>query len=526
LKETNMDNPGKKKKDDRPRYIKVKQDKKPTDPADESWVTGSAYIYTSKGLFPVSVLKQAAKKKKKSESKQLEEQEQFLTEKDLVPYPLAASNLLELKDNCAYFDRCVKQIAKDVIGQGWRLELKEGKKESTKEKDRILQFIEDSGGDRDETFEETLERAIIDWGYIGWWAWEVSRDDSKDNFVNGLWHIPAQTIYVHKSHETYCQKRGQKEVWFKRFGLEKEINSADGKEISEEKLKELKAEPDKKFDPANEVIFYKNYYAQSEYYGAPNILPSIGAVMGLIGVRDYNLAFFENYGIPAALIILKGRWSKDTAKQISDFIDVELKGSEQAHKTFCIHPSKGSEFEYIKLGIEIKEGSFKLYQKSLRDEILLDYSMPPYRIGVAEVGALGGSTAPESTKIYAQSVITPLEEVVERLVTKRLFEQGLKADTYEFQLNELNLQDLDAEAARDNIYFSLGALTPNQILKRQGKEPYPEGNQYYVGSAFLPVGEEPMEKRATIIEAVKMVIKGKPKLAAQILKIAKKEAKK
>lgn len=522
----------KKSASEKPDKIKVSQERKEDLPLDdydenESWIAGSAFLYTSKGLFPISVLKSEEIKKQKAESKQAKEYRRFLAQGDLVPYPFEASNLLELKDNCAYFDACVKQIAKDVIGQGWRLELREGKKEDNKEKDRILAFIENCGGDRDETFEETLERGIIDWGFIGWWAWEVSRTEGgKDKgLVNGLWHVPAQTLFVHKCHDKYCQKRGEKEVWFKRFGLVENISAKDGEEITAEKLKEMQEEKEK-IDLANEVIFYKNYYPQSEYYGAPNILPSIGAVMGLIGVRDYNLAFFENYGIPAALIILKGRWDKKTAKQISDFIDVELKGSEQAHKTFCIHPSKDSTFEYIKLGIEIKEGSFKLYQKSLRDEILLDYKMPPYRIGVAEVGALGGSTAVESTKIYAQSVITPLEETVERIVTKKLFVQGLKADTYVFQLNELNLQDLDAIAKRDAIYFGLGALTSNQILRHKGKEPYAEGNQYFVSSTFLPVGEEPVEKKAAVLEAVKMVIKGQPRLAAQILKIAKKEARK
>lgn len=501
--------------------------KKKIDEEDESWIQGNSFIYTSKGLFPISVLKAAENKKRKVESKQLKEDTQWMTEKGLVPYPFEAPTLLELKDNCAYFDRCVKQIAKDVMGQGWRLELKEGKKESQKEKDQILYFIENSGGDRDETFEETLERGLIDWGYIGWWGWEVSRDD-KD-LVNGLWHVPAQTFYVHESHEKYCQKRSQKEAWFKRFGFEDNIALKDGENISNEKIKEMREkdfDPKEKIELANELIYYKNYYPQSEYYGAPNILPSIGAVMGLIGVRDYNLAFFENYGIPAALIILKGRWSKETAKQISDFIDVELKGSEQSHKTFCIHPNKDSEFEYIKLGIEIKEGSFKLYQKSLRDEILLDYSMPPYRIGVAEVGALGGNTAGESTKIYAQSVVAPLEETVERIVTKKLFQQGLKADSYCFQLNPLNLQDLDAEAARDRIYFELGAMTSNQILKRQGKESYDAGNQYFVSSTFIPVGEEIIEKKAAVIEAWRMILKGQPKLALDILRVAKKEAKK
>jgi len=508
---------------DKQKEIKVPQPP-PGDDYDEneSWVEGAAYLYTSKGLFPISVLKTAEKKEQKAKSTQLKEELLFLTQNDLVPFPFEASNLLQLKDNCAYFDACVKQIAKDVVGQGWRLELREGKKENNQEKERIIEFIENSGGDRDETFEQTLERGLIDWGFIGWWGWEVSRD--AKSLVNGMWHVPAQTLFVHKDHDKYCQCRGDKKVWFKRFGLAKDIDAESGKTITEEREAEAKEDEEKKIDRANEIIFYRNYYPQSDYYGAPNILSSIGAIMGLIGVRDYNLAFFENYGIPAALIILKGRWSKDTAKQISDFIDVELKGSEQAHKTFCIHPSKDSTFEYIKLGIEIKEGSFKLYQKSLRDEILVDYKMPPYRIGIAEVGALGGTTASESTRIYASSVITPLEKTVEYLVTKRLIVDGLKCKSYIFELNELDLRDLDAESKRDTAYFGLGALTPNQILQRQGKKPYPEGNQYFVSSTYLPVGEEPMEKSAAIMEAVKMVLKGRPKLATQIMKIAKKEA--
>jgi len=490
------------------------------DPDDESWAQSGIYIYTSKGVFPISKLQAAERKEEKAKSKQLEEQEQWLDLNDLVPYPFEASNLLTLKDNCAYFDACIKQIAKDVVGQGWTLELREGKKESNQEKERILEFIETCGGDRDETFEQTLERAIIDWGLIGWWAWEVGRSETGKNkgLVNGFWHVPAQTVYVHKKHKKYAQVRGDKKVWFKRFGEPDDIELHTGKEW--EAPEDKNEEPKEK---ANELIFFRNYYPQSDYYGAPNILSSIGAVMGLIGVRDYNLSFFENYGIPAAIIILKGRWSKQTAKQISDFLDVEIKGSENAHKTMCIHPSKDSIFEIHELGAQAKEASFKIYQKGLRDEILSEYKMPPYRIGIAETGSLGGSTAGESTKIYAGSVVTPLEETVEWLVTKKIFQEGLKCENYEFQLKELDLRDLDAEAARDAIYFGLGALTSNQILARKGKQPYEEGNRYFVSSTYVEIGEEPMEKGATVLKAVELVLKGKPKLAAQVLKIAKRE---
>lgn len=484
---------------------KIKQ----TPEIEESWIATSSYILTTKGgLLPISVMKAEEKKEDKAKSTQLKEITIYIEQNDLIPLPFEAESLLFLKDNCSYFDSCVKQIAKDVIGQGYTIELREGMKESKDEKDSILNFIENSGGDRDETFEETLERGIIDWGCIGWWGWEVSRavKGNKKGNVNGFWHVPAQTIRVHKDHDKYCQVRGDKKVWFKRFGQKDEIDRHSGKTLTEERMQEEKDNPedkDKKIKRANEMIYFRNYYPQSDYYGAPNILPSVGSVTALIGVRDYNLAFFENYGVPAALIILKGRWDKASAKKICDFLDVEIKGSDNAHKTMAIHPSKDSEFIFEKLSMEVKEGSFDKYQKTLRDEVLVVYKMPPYRIGIAEVGKLGGSTASEATRIYVASVVTPLEKTVERLVTDKLIVEGLGVKNYTFNLNELDVRDLDAIAKRDQLYFQMGALTPNQILKRQGKETYTEGDQYYVGSAFIPVGEEPAEKmNATMIAAL------------------------
>jgi len=42
----------------------------------------------------------------------------------------------------------------------------------------------------------------------------------------------------------------------------------------------------------------------------------------------------------------------------------------------------------------------------------------------------------------------------------------------------------------------MGAITPNQVRLQQGKEEYgPEGDQYYVASNYVPIGEEGIEKR-------------------------------
>jgi len=453
----------------------------------ECWVVTSKGAFSSNQIFAQEKKDKKAdvKKAKDVKSKQISEKN-YLADKGLIPLPFEVSSLLKLQGNCSYFDACVKQIAKDVIGQGWTIQAIDEKKENEAEKQKIEDFIAGSGGDRDETFADTLERSIIDWGVIGWWGWEISKGDNDE--INGIWHVPAQTLRVHESHDKYCQLRDNKRAWFKRFGLEEDINIKDGEPMADSGSD----------DQANEMIYYRNYYTGSDYYGAPNILPSVGSVLGLIAVRDYNLSFFENYGVPAAIVYLTGKWSKDSAKQISDFLDVEIKRTENAHKTIVMHSPEGGSMEWIPLDMKQskKDGSFEWYTKNSSMEVLIAYKMPPYRIGIPEKGSLGGSIAPESTKIYISSVVNPLENVVNHLVTKKIIQDGLDCKGCKFVLNGVDLRDKDAEIKRQQMLFSMGAVTSNQIREQQGKEGYgPDGDQYHVASNYVPIGEEGVEKR-------------------------------
>jgi len=452
----------------------------------ECWVVTSKGVFASNKIFAQEKKdkKEDVKKAKDVKSKQISEKN-YLADNGLIPLPFEVSSLLKLQGNCSYFDACVKQIAKDVIGQGWTIQAIDEKKENEAEKQKIEEFIAESGGDRDETFADTLERSIIDWGVIGWWGWEISKDDKDE--INGMWHVPAQTLRVHESHDKYCQIRDNKRAWFKRFGLEEDINIKDGEPMADSGSD----------DQANEMIYYRNYYTGSDYYGAPNILPSVGSVLGLIAVRDYNLSFFENYGVPAAIVYLTGKWDKGAAKDISDFLDVEIKRTENAHKTIVMHSPEGGSMEWIPLDMKQskKDGSFAWYKDSSSEEVLIAYKMPPYRIGKPEQGSLGGSVASEATKIYISSVVTPLENVVNHLVTKKIIQDGLDCKSYKFVLNGVDLRDKDAEIKRQQMLFSIGAVTSNQIREQQGKDTYPEGDQYHVASTYVPVGEEAVEKR-------------------------------
>jgi len=452
------------------------------------------YIKTTKGLFPLSVLYKAEKRS----SKQLKEEQRFLSDKGLKPLPFSVDGLMSLQENCTYFDSCVKQIAKDVVGQGWTLteateDVSEAELEEQKKKAK--EFLEDPNEEEEEAIEDIIEKCIIDWGVVGWFAIEVSRDPVT-NEVNGLWHIPAHTIRVHKSKKLFCQVRDGKYRWFKKIGVEKNYDADTGEPVTGKAGKNL----------ANEIIYYKNYYPRSSYYGAPNILPAVGAAKALIGVRDYNLSFFENYGIPAAIVTLEGDWEENSAKYINNFLDVQIRGSDNAHKTLVLELPTGGTLTWKPLSVEVKEGSFTVYYKQSRDEILSAYKMPPYRIGLAETGSLGGSTAKEMTPIYINSTVAPLQKAVNRIITKSILHKGLNCEHVDFQFNKIDTRDLDSEVKRWQMLFSLGAINVNYIRDKLNLEKVDHGDDYYIASNYLPVGEESLTRREASIEELNMKV--------------------
>ena len=428
---------------------------------------GRVFVQTSKGVFPYEMLRKA---EIKGGSKQLEEYQQWMSQNQLMPPPYPPNSFLILYESNSIFWRCVNQLAIDTAGLGWNLQLREGKKDNEKELVRLKEFIRHPNPD--DSFRTILKQLLIDWGSIGWFGIEVCRN--KLGEVGEIYHLPGHTLRVHRNKKKYAQIRNNKKVWFKKFGEKKDISAKDGKPMT-----------GKSKDKANELIFYKNYYPRSGYYGVPNILSAVGDVIGLIGLRDYNLAFFENYGVPAALIVLEGEWEEGSDKKVSDFLNKELKGADNAHRTLVVTQPDKCKFNYQKLGVEVKEASFKLYEKTRQEDILIAYSMPPERVGIRVVGKLGGNVAKEATQTYVQGVVEPLQLDLEDIVNEKL----LQSEIYELKFKNIDLRDYDALVDRLVKQVGSAIKTPNEARNELGFKPYPEGDKFYVASTYVPAGE-------------------------------------
>jgi PBSX family phage portal protein len=436
---------------------------------------GRVLLQTTKGIFPYDVLEKA---EMKSNSKQLEATQKWMTQNNLIPTPFSPISLLTLYESNSVFWRCVHQLAIDVAGLGWSLQLREDKKDNQAELDRLNEFLNHKNDD-DDRLRNIFKKLLIDWGVLGYFSLEVARNRKGD--VGEVFHLPAHTLKVHKSRNKYCQIRNNKKVWFKKFGLEQNISMKTGEETAVRSRKTI----------ANELIFYKNYYPKNDYYGAPNILSAVGDVMGLIGLRDFNLAFFENYGIPSALVILEGDWEEGSDKIVKNFLNDEIKGSSNAHRSLVVTQPNNCKFNYTKLGTEVKEASFKVYEKTRQEDILIAYSMPPERIGIRVVGKLGGNVAEEATKVYIASVVEPLQLDLEEIVNELL----LQSEIYQFKFNDIDTRDHDAVSKRHNEEISSGRKTPNEARNELGLKPYPEGDKFYVQSTLIETGEADDENK-------------------------------
>jgi len=432
---------------------------------------GKVFVKTTKGIYPYSFLRKA---QDYSASKQLKKEATWAFEQGLVEPPYSPDTLLALYESNSVLFRCVNQLAADVAGLGWTLQLKENQKESVQEKERITQLLHRPN--EEDYFRTIIRRMLKDWGSVGWCCMEVVRNLQGD--IVALYHVPAHTIRVHKSQTKYCQIRGTKKIWFKKFGFPADISLETGKE-GKYPLKTR----------ANELIFYRNDYAKSDYYGVPNFISTVGDVLGLMGLRDYNLAFFENYGVPSAIIILEGDWEEDSDRRITEFLNREIRGTENAHKTLVVTQPDNCKFTYIPINSTAQEASFRLYEQNRRDSILIAYSMPPERVGIRVVGKLGGNVAEEATRVYVKSVVEPLQNDIEDIINGKL----LQSDVYQFKFEDIDLRNRAEEVDQIIKQVQFGILTPNEARVALGMDPYDEGNKFYIASNLIESGESEPE---------------------------------
>lgn len=402
--------------------------------------------------------------------------------------PEALARVLELNP---YHYRACKVKARDAAGLGYELVANKDNPSEQQKQDAeaFLNGIKPS-------LSVVLDRAQYDFEAIGYGLMETPRVkfDVKGP-LQTIVHMPSHTMRAHVDGNRWCQIRNGKKRWFKRFGHDADVHQDTGQEAPLGTLDPIKAR-------ATEVVSLINYTSRSDYYGLSDVLPALGAIHGDVARRDYNIAFFDNYGVPAYAVFISGNFDPGDEDPVTRQTPLEKTIEDHfaniqanPHSTMILSiPTAGAgegevKIEMKPLSVEVKEASFRLYRKDNRDEVLSAHGVPPYRAGIAEEGSLGGTSAKESTEIYKQSIIEPRQEVLESIITM-LLHDAFEITDWKFKLVRIDTTDEMHDADLQGKVFLMGGIMPIQIIRYWAKrfgsdvpkelEQHPALNAYYV----------------------------------------------
>lgn len=411
--------------------------------------------------------------------------EMKLKELELIAHPYDMPPLMDICESNVTLGATVAQIATDVAGLGYTLPLKTDATENADELSKIETFLETPNIER-VPLQYILNAMVDDRGCVGNQALEVVWKAKGE--VAEIRHLPVHNVWAHKDGNKYARLTKTKnkitQRWYRRFGYDKEINQKDGSEGAAFK------------ERGSDVIYVHGYYRKSKHYGVPKSITCLGEVLSLIGIRDFHLGFLRNHGVPAYMVQAKGEWdSSNVLKTIKEFMNKGVLRGGESYATLMVEvPDKGSlTFEPLAVKDGDTGNTFRVYKESLQEDVLSAYSMPPYRLGLAKVGKLGGTNIKPATKIYKNGVVSPLQEELEAMINMVLRE-GLGVESYRFDLNEMDAsdeitaKDIDALVRDGTITNNEGRLlleqkTPIKLL------PYEGGNVFRIDANLVDTGE-------------------------------------
>jgi PBSX family phage portal protein len=293
---------------------------------------------------------------------------------------------------------------------------------------------------QDESFSSVLEKVFTDVHTMGNGYIEVGRTVTGE--IGYIGHIPAATMRVRRLRDGYVQIIANKVVYFRNFGA-KNVNYITD-------------------DPRpNEIIHIKEYSPLNTFYGVPDVVAAMPALLGDALATQYNIDYFNNKAVPRYIVTLKGaQLTQEAEDKLFRFLQTGLKG--QSHRTLYIPLPGDTESNKVEFKMEpieagVQEGSFTKYREQNRDDILVAHQVPLSKLGGSTSSSIADSLSQDRT--FKEQVARPAQRNLEKILNKIIRE---KTDILELKFNELTLTDELAQSQILTNYVKNQIMVPNE----------------------------------------------------------------
>lgn len=333
--------------------------------------------------------------------------------------PVDPDTLAEFRTYNAYHDRSIRLKALAVAYQGYDVlpvDSNDEDYEDNPEYKKVVEFT-DKPNEMGEDFIDIIYGYAEDFYTFRSAYLEVVRNLKGE--LKEIYNMRAPYVRIKKkgSRVSFVQKDGAKEVEFQLF-------TGDPKQ-------------DKK---QNEVLWLKDYYSKSKYYGIPDYYSAMGDLTLDRSSVEYNIRRFKNgLMIDFIIVVEGGEVDSKVLEDINKFLKTNYQGLANAGKALYLNSDTPDvKIRIEKVSAEVKEASFIKQREFSREVIMVGHGTNAKVLGLQTPGQLGGGESDSQFRIFEETITKPDRLRIQRKLNL-LVKYGLGVENFYIQLRELNV---------------------------------------------------------------------------------------
>lgn len=233
-------------------------------------------------------------------------------------------------------------------------------------------------------------------------------------------------------------------------------------------------------DP-KDIFHIKNFYTKDGIYGE-GVVAYASETLGIaLGADRFANSLFSNGGLPSGVLMVEGVLSKEAAKRIKE-------GWKEAHSGRKVGGTavleEGVKYESISHDPQVLQ-FLESRQFSVLD-IARYLRVPPTKL--YDIQAAKFNNMEQENLSVATDTLSSWTRRFELQADIKLLNNGHSQKHTELDLNDLFRGDMDTRSQYFSRMMQNAAMTPNEIRLAEGREPYTEGDEYYIATNnFSPI---------------------------------------
>lgn len=211
-----------------------------------------------------------------------------------------------------------------------------------------------------------------------------------------------------------------------------------------------------------------------------------GALGLAISQRETAGNLMANSLRPSGILSFSDRLTPEQKVGLRSGVEKRFAGAENAGRLMIM--DGGAKFE--RLTFTPEDAEFLANIKLSNEDTARIFGTPPTSVGITDKATY--SNTEQEARALVQNALGPLSVRLEAAMARCLLtDQGRRTLYIEHDLDSLLRGDVAARFEAYRIGREIGALSPNDIRRRENDPPIPEGNTYHQPANWVPLGTVP-----------------------------------